>query len=189
MVHISPWEATLGMIKGAAAILPTGVAALSLRSVHTRRVRNGPEQPSIRPEPSRSQPELGSARPRSGCRDGANRWMLGSSYHRNARKQSERGVPSNVTVSVAGDPPATLALRDRLILAAGLVDLNCACRSRLIDPTSPAAQCSFRPMLFEPVAFPTLRRRICLAAVELLADRSASPRPESDAGPSALEMG
>ena len=46
-----------------------------------------------------------------------------------------------------------------------------------------------RPMLFEPVAFPTLRRRICLAAVELLADRSASPRPGPDAAPSALEMG
>ena len=102
MVHISPWEATLGLIKGAAAILPPAIAALSLRSIHTRRVRNGPEQPSIRPEPSRSQPELGSARPRSGCRDGAIRWILGSGYHRNARKQSERGVPPNVIVSLRG---------------------------------------------------------------------------------------
>jgi hypothetical protein len=39
----------------------SGVAVLSLWSVHTRRVRNGSEQPSIRPEPSGSQPELGSA--------------------------------------------------------------------------------------------------------------------------------
>ena len=84
---------------------PSGIAALSLRSVQTRRVRNGAEQSSLRPEPSRSQPELGSARPRSGCRDGAIRRILGSGYHRNARKQSERGVPSNVIVSVAGDPP------------------------------------------------------------------------------------
>ena len=104
MVHISPWEATLGLIKGAAAILPPAIAALSLRSIQTRRVRNGPEQPSIRPEPSRSQPELGSARPRSGCRDGAIRWILGSGYHRNARKQSERGVPPNVIVSLRGRP-------------------------------------------------------------------------------------
>ena len=43
MVHISPWDATLGLIKGAAAIL------LSLWPIQTRRVRNGPEQPSIRP--------------------------------------------------------------------------------------------------------------------------------------------
>src|ERR1700733_10832336 len=59
----------------------------------------------------------------------------------------------------------------------------------LSDPSAPAAQGWFRPMLFEPVAFPTLRRRISLAAVELLADRSESPRPESDAARSALETG
>jgi hypothetical protein len=45
-------------------------------------------------------------RPRSGCRDGAIRWILGFGYHRNARKQSERGVSPNVIVSVAHDPPA-----------------------------------------------------------------------------------
>ena len=90
MIHISPWEATVGLIKGAAAILPSKSPLLSLRSIQTRRVRNRPEQPSIRSKPSRSQPGLGSATPRSGCRDGANRWMLGSSYHRNARKQGAR---------------------------------------------------------------------------------------------------
>ncbi len=62
------------------------VAALSLWSIHTRRVRNDPEQPSIRPEPSRSQSTLGCARPRDGCRDGPIRWILGSEHHRNARK-------------------------------------------------------------------------------------------------------
>jgi hypothetical protein len=165
------------------------IAAVSIRSIQTRRVRNGAEQSSLRPEPSQSRPELGSARPRSGRGDGAIRWVLGSGYHRSARKQSERGVPPNVIVSVAGDPPATLAFRDRPILAAGLVDLNRACRSRLIATTSLAAQCWFRLTLFEPVAFPTLRRPIYLTAVELLADRSASPRPESDAALSALEMG
>jgi hypothetical protein len=44
-------------------------AALSLRSVYMWGVRNGAEQPSLRPEPLRSRSELGSARPRSGCRD------------------------------------------------------------------------------------------------------------------------
>jgi hypothetical protein len=41
-----------------------------------------------------------SARPRSGFRDGAVRWILGSGYHRNARKQSERGVPSDLIETV-----------------------------------------------------------------------------------------
>jgi hypothetical protein len=63
MVHISPWEATLGLIKGAAAILPPA-SPLYLWSVYTGRVRNGSEQPGVRPEPSRSQSDLGAARPR-----------------------------------------------------------------------------------------------------------------------------
>jgi hypothetical protein len=84
MVHISPWEATLGVIKGAAAILPP-TSPFYLYSPYIR----GPERPSLRPEPSRSQPELGSARTRSGCHDGAIRRILRSSCHRDARKQSE----------------------------------------------------------------------------------------------------
>jgi hypothetical protein len=38
----------------------------------------------------------------------ANRWILGSGYHRNARKQSERGVPPDV-IEPSSSPPATLA--------------------------------------------------------------------------------
>jgi Protein of unknown function (DUF938) len=188
MIHILPWQATVGLIKGAAAILPSR-SPLYLYGPCKREgsKRRRAIKPSTRAFASR--PELGSARPRSGRGDGAIRWVLGSGYPRSARKQSERGVPPNVIVSVAGDPPATLAFRDRPILAAGLVDLNRACRSRVIATTSLAAQCWFRLTLFEPVAFPTLRRPIYLTAVELLADRSASPRLESDAVPSALEMG
>ena len=100
MVHISPWDATLGLIRGAAAILPPTVAVLSLWPIQTRRIRNDPEQPSVRPKPSRSQPDLGSARPRSGRSDGAIRWILGSDYHRDARKQSERGVPPDLIETV-----------------------------------------------------------------------------------------
>jgi hypothetical protein len=188
MIHISPWEATVGLIKGAAAILPSK-SPLHLYGPYKR------EGFGTAPSNQAFDRSLRDHNPDWGLRHlgavAAMAQTVGCSAPviTEMPANKERGVPSNVTVSVAGDPPATLARRDRPILAAGLVDLNRACRSRLIDPTSSAAQCSFRPMLFEPVAFPTLRRRICLAAVELLADRSASPRPESDAGPSALEMG
>ena len=119
MIHISPWEATVGLIKGAAAILPSGSPLYLYGPIQTRRVRKGAEQPSIRSEPSRSRPELGSARPRSGCRDGTNLRIFGSGYHRNARKQSECGA--------------------RYLRLASWI--STACRSRLIDPTAAAAQC------------------------------------------------
>ena len=99
-----------GIDKRGGCHTPSGIAALSLRSIQTRRVRNGAEQSSLRPEPSPSQPALGSARPRSGCGNGAIRRILRSSHHRNAHEQFERGVPRNVIVSVAGDPPADHSL-------------------------------------------------------------------------------
>jgi len=45
MVHISPWDATLGLIRGAAAFLPP-TAPFYLYGPQARRIRNGPEQPS-----------------------------------------------------------------------------------------------------------------------------------------------
>ena len=97
MVHISPWDATCRIDQGRGRDPSSRVTALSLWPIQTQRVRNGPEQPSVRPEPSRSQPDLGSARPRSGRCDSAVRWILGSGYHRNARKQSERGVSPDLS--------------------------------------------------------------------------------------------
>ena len=88
---------------------PFEIAAISLRSTQTRKVHDGPEQPSIRSRPSRSQPGVGSARSRSGRRDGTNCRNFGSGYNRNACKQSERGISSNVIVSVAADPRARKA--------------------------------------------------------------------------------
>ena len=38
-------------------------------------------------------------------REGAIPWILGSGYHRNARNQSERGVPPNVMVRCASERP------------------------------------------------------------------------------------
>ena len=52
MVHISPWDATLGLIRGAAAILPP-TAPFYLYGPYKREgFRNDPEQPSVRPKPS-----------------------------------------------------------------------------------------------------------------------------------------
>src|SRR5277367_4762305 len=52
MVHISPWDATGRIDQGCGCDTSSRVAALSLWPVQTQRVRNGPEQPSVRPEPS-----------------------------------------------------------------------------------------------------------------------------------------
>ena len=88
-------------------------AVLSLWPIQTRRIRNDPEQPSVRPKPSRSQPDLGSARPRSGRSDCAICRILGPDYHRDARKQSERGVPPDLIETVrwraAGERPPLAA--------------------------------------------------------------------------------
>ena len=54
MVHISPWEATLGLIKGAAAILPPASPLYLYGPYKHEGFANGPEQPSVQPEPSRS---------------------------------------------------------------------------------------------------------------------------------------
>ena len=91
-------------------------AVLSLWPIQTRRIRNDPEQPSVRPKPSRSQPDLGSARPRSGHSDRAIRRILGSDNHRNARKQSERGVPPNLIETVQVTTPCERPPRAAQIL-------------------------------------------------------------------------
>jgi hypothetical protein len=187
MIHISLWEATVGLIKGAGAIPPTA----SPPYLYGPYIREGFATAESNQAFDRS---FAIATQPGGCEISKRllRW-------RNPRFSGPVITECPQTISAwcsvecdrvrGGRPARALAFRDRPVLAAGLVDLNCACCSRLSDPTSPAAQCWFRPMLFEPVAFPTLRRRICLAAVELLADRSGSPRPESDAAPSALEIG
>ena len=77
MVHISPWDETLGLIKGEAAILPPaspfypygpykreGLATAQSNQAFDRSLRD--------------RNPMGSARPRSGRSDGAIRWILGS---------------------------------------------------------------------------------------------------------------
>jgi hypothetical protein len=97
MVHISPWETTLGLIRGAAAILPP-TAPLYLYGPYKREgFATASSNQAFDRKPSRSQPDLGSARPRSGRSGSAIRRILGSDDHRDARKQSECGVPSNLT--------------------------------------------------------------------------------------------
>ncbi len=53
MVHISPWDATLGLIRGAAAILPPAAPFYLYGPFKREGVRNDPEQPIVRPKPSR----------------------------------------------------------------------------------------------------------------------------------------
>ena len=109
MVHISPWEATLGLMRRGGRQILSRSTPFYLYGPYTRRGRNGREQPSIRPEPWRSQPQLGSARPLGGCRVSAIRWIFVSSYHRNARKKSERGVSPSLIVD---DRPANGRFRN-----------------------------------------------------------------------------
>jgi hypothetical protein len=113
LVHISPWDATLAFIRGAAAILPPTAA---LWSIQTRRIRNDSEQPSVRPKPSRSEPGLGSARPRSGRSNRAIRWILGSDNRRDARKQPKRGVPPDLIEMVRSRAAGELPPRATRIL-------------------------------------------------------------------------
>ena len=99
MVHISPWETTLGLIKGAAAIASSGVAVLSLWSVHSEGFATASSNQAF----DRS---LRDRNPSWGLRDleavaamAQSVRILGSGYHRYARKQSERGVPTNLTLT------------------------------------------------------------------------------------------
>ena len=78
MVHISPWEAKLGLIKGAAAILPSDSRCISTVRIYAKESHRSEQLDStgvfaiaIR---------LGSSRPRSGRRDGAIRWIFSSGY-------------------------------------------------------------------------------------------------------------
>ena len=57
---LRPWNATVGLTAGCGC--DTEGRCLYLYGPYNERVRDGPEDPSIRPEPSRSRSELGSAR-------------------------------------------------------------------------------------------------------------------------------
>ena len=81
MVHISPWDATLGLIRGAAAILPPA-SPFYLYGPHKRKgFATAPSKQAFDRSLRDRNPTLGSARPRSGRSDGAIRSILGSGYH------------------------------------------------------------------------------------------------------------
>ena len=65
--HISPWDARLGFDQGLGRDTSSDSAVLSLWPIQTRRIRNDPEQPSVRPKPDHvdaDDPVGGSDRPR-----------------------------------------------------------------------------------------------------------------------------
>ena len=110
MVHISPWEATLGLIKGAAAILPPG-SPLYLYGPYKR------EGFETAPSNQAFDQSLRDRDPNWGLRDleavAATAQSVGFSargYHRNARKQSERGVSPTLIVSLRGRPASERSL-------------------------------------------------------------------------------
>ena len=70
MVHISPWAATQGLMRGAGRLLGAGRAALSLRRLSPGRGRDRAEQRGVRREPQGARPGMGRARPRGGGRGG-----------------------------------------------------------------------------------------------------------------------
>jgi Protein of unknown function (DUF938) len=131
MIHISPWDATVGLIKGATAILPSKSPLYLYGSNKREGFTTAPSNQAFDQNLRDRDSNCGLRDLRSGRRDSAVRWILRSSCRLNARKQSKRGVPSNVIVSVAAARPR-LSFSRSPILAAGLVDLNCACRSLLI---------------------------------------------------------
>jgi hypothetical protein len=99
MVHISPWDATLGLTWGAAAILPPTVP-LYLHGPYKREGFATTPSNQAFDRAYAIATRLGSERPRSGRSDSAIRRILRSHNHRDARKQSERGVPPDLIDTV-----------------------------------------------------------------------------------------
>jgi hypothetical protein len=131
MVHISPCEATLGMIKGPPRYFLRGRLSISTAPYIREGFATAPSNQAFDRSRPRSQPELGSARPRSGRRDGTRLRIFGSGYHRNAGKQSKRGVPPNVIRVVARTGPASERLLSKFTPGAWLLSrLVTAARQR-----------------------------------------------------------
>jgi hypothetical protein len=110
MVHISPCEATLGMIKGPPRYFLRGRLSISTAPYIREGFETAPSNQAFDRSRPRSQPGPGPARPRSGCLEGAIRRILSSGCHRNARKQSERGVSTRLILSWRGRRAAERSL-------------------------------------------------------------------------------
>ena len=105
MVHISPWEATLGLIKGAAAILPPGSPLYLYGPYRREGIATAPSNQAFDMSLRDRNPNWGLRDLEAGRRDGAIGRILRSRYHRNARKQPQRGVPASLIVSRDSDRP------------------------------------------------------------------------------------
>ena len=66
MIHIAPWEAALGLVRGAARAARAGRRALSLRPLQARRRAHRAEQRGVRSSLRAQRPGLGRARSRGG---------------------------------------------------------------------------------------------------------------------------
>ena len=110
MVHISPCEATLGMTKGPPRYFLRGRLSIPTAPYIREGFETAPSNQAFDRSLPRSQPGPGPARPRSGCLEGAIRRILSSGCHRNARKQSERGVSTRLILSWRGRRAAERSL-------------------------------------------------------------------------------
>ena len=97
MVHISPWAATVGLMRGAGRLLAPGRAALSLRRLPPGRGRDRAQQRGVRREPEGARSGLGPARPGGGGSGGREEPAAAHGRDPDAGEQPVRVVPPDLT--------------------------------------------------------------------------------------------
>ena len=94
MVHIAPWAAAQGLVRGRRPPARRGRRAVPLRSLSRSRGRDRAEQSGLRCQPARSRPGVGASPPRR--RDGARRATRPrpDRAHRDAGQQPRPSLPA-----------------------------------------------------------------------------------------------
>jgi hypothetical protein len=113
MVHISPWKATLGLLKGAAAILPPASPLYLYGPYISEGFATAPSNQAFDQSLRDRDPNWGLRDLEAVAATAQALGFSGSGYHRNAGKQSKRGVPPNVIRVVARTGPASERLLSR----------------------------------------------------------------------------
>ena len=93
MIHIAPWTAAVGLVAGAARILPDHGLLYLYGPYPPRRSAHGAEQRGLRPRPQAAQSRLGHSRPRSGQRARRGRGLRRAGGRGDAGQQPVRHLP------------------------------------------------------------------------------------------------